>query len=109
MVWILGLLLAVIALLGLAIWSIKRHKDPHLSLETVLTIDRLIPSLSGISLGMAIEGNAVEVAENGAFFDRLLEDIAGARHTVHFETFLWKEENKGLTGFTSFALFHRAT
>jgi len=91
MVWILGLLLAVIALLGLAIWSIKRHKDPHLSLETALTIDRLIPSLSGISLGMAIEGNAVEVAENGAFFDRLLEDIAGARHTVHFETFLWKD------------------
>jgi cardiolipin synthase len=93
--WILAVLLAVIALLGLAIWSIKRHKDPHLSLETKLTIDQLVPSLSGISLGMAIEGNAVEVLENGAFFDRLLEDIAAARHTVHFETFLWKDGRLG--------------
>jgi hypothetical protein len=32
--WIFALLLAVIALLGLAIWSIKRHKDPHLELDT---------------------------------------------------------------------------
>jgi cardiolipin synthase len=89
--WILALLLALIALLGLAIWSIKRHKDPHLSLKTKLTIDQLVPSLSGISLGMAIEGNAVEVLENGAFFDRLLADIAAAQRTVHFETFLWKD------------------
>jgi cardiolipin synthase len=93
--WIVALLLAVIALLGLAIWSIKRHKDPHLSVRTQLPIDRLIASLSGISLGMASEGNAVEVAENGAFFDRLLEDIAGATRTVHFETFLWKDGRLG--------------
>jgi cardiolipin synthase len=44
---------------------------------------------------MASEGNAVEVAENGAFFDRLLEDIAGATRTVHFETFLWKDGRLG--------------
>jgi cardiolipin synthase len=93
--WILGVLVALVALLGLAIWSIKRHKDPHLSLTTQLPIDRLIPSLSGISLGMAIEGNAVEVAENGAFFDRLLEDIAAATRSVHFETFLWKDGQLG--------------
>ena len=93
--WIYALLLAVVALLGLAIWSIKRHKDPHLSLDTDLPIDTLVASLSGISLGMAIEGNAVEVVENGAFFDRLLEDIARAAHTVHFETFLWKDGRLG--------------
>jgi len=88
---IIATLLVVIALLGLAIWSIKRHKDPHLSLNTELPIDELIPSLAGISLGMPIAGNAVEVVQNGAFFERLLEDIAAARRTVHFETFLWKD------------------
>jgi cardiolipin synthase len=106
--WIYALLLAVIALLGLAIWSIKRHKDPHLSLTTQLPIDRLIPSLSGISLGMAIEGNAVEVAENGAFFDRLLEDIAAARHSVHFETFLWKDGRLGRRMAEAFSTAARA-
>lgn len=85
------MLLVVVALLGLAIWSIKRHKDPHLDVRSDLPIERLIPSLSGLSLGMAFEGNAVEVLENGAFFDVLLADIRAARRSVHFETFLWKD------------------
>jgi cardiolipin synthase len=80
-----------VALLGLAIWSIKRHKDPHLDLHTDLAIDRLVDSLSGIALGHRIAGNAVELVQNGAFFDRLLEDIAAAKASVHFETFLWKD------------------
>ena len=36
-------------------------------------------------------GNSVEVLENGAFFDVLIERIAAAEKSVHFETFLWKE------------------
>ena len=31
---LIALLLGVVALLGIAIWSIKRHKDPHLELHT---------------------------------------------------------------------------
>jgi len=89
--WIVWVLLAAVALLGLALWSIKRHKDPHLELDTDEPLDALIPSISGMSLGMAIRGNAVEIFQNGAFFDALLEDIAAARRTIHFETFLWKE------------------
>src|SRR5688500_20370551 len=89
--WIVWVLLAAVALLGLALWSIKRHKDPHLELGTDEPLDALIPSISGMSLGMAIRGNAVEIFQNGAFFDALLEDIAAARRTIHFETFLWQE------------------
>jgi cardiolipin synthase len=89
--WIVFVLLGAVVLLGLAIWSIKRHKDPHLELESDLPLEELIPSISGMSLGMAIEGNAVEIFQNGAFFDALLDDIAAARHSVHFETFLWKD------------------
>jgi cardiolipin synthase len=88
---IIAILVGAVALLGLAIWSIKRHKDPHLSVETDLPIDKLVASLSGIALGHPMPGNSVELVHNGAFFDRLLEDIAAAKHTVHFETFLWKD------------------
>jgi cardiolipin synthase len=88
---IIAILLGTVALLGLAIWSIKRHKDPHLSVATDVPIDRLVASLSGIALGHPIAGNSVELVQNGAFFERLLEEIGAARRSVHFETFLWKD------------------
>jgi cardiolipin synthase len=95
MTWINLILLLAVAILGLAIWSIKRHKDPHLQLESREPLEDLIPSISGMSLGMAIRGNAVEIFENGAFFDALVADIGAARKSVHFETFLWKEGRLG--------------
>jgi len=95
MTWINLTLIVAVALLGVAIWSIKRHKDPHLELESSESLDQLIPSISGMSLGMAIRGNAVEIFQNGAFFDALIADIEAARSTIHFETFLWKEGRLG--------------
>ena len=95
MTWIYVVLLLAVALLGLTIWSVKRHKDPHLALKADAPLEELIPSIAGLSLGMAIRGNAVEIFENGAFFDALIDDIGAARRTVHFETFLWKEGRLG--------------
>src|SRR5215203_1989147 len=85
------IVLGVIFLLVLVIWSIKRHRDPKLRVECDAPVDQLIPSLAGLSLGTCVDGNSVEVLENGAYFDVLLEEIAAARHSVHFETFLWEE------------------
>ena len=106
--WIIFLLLGAVVVLGLAVWSIKRHKDPHLQLDTRESIDELIPSISGMSLGMAIPGNAVEIFQNGAFYEALLADIAAARRTVHFETFLWKEGVLGSRMAEAFAKQARA-
>jgi len=90
--------IVVVALVGaifvvqlLFIWSIKRHRDPDLHIECDAPIDKLTPSLAGLSLGTAIDGNSVEVFENGTYFDALLEEIRSAKITVHFETFLWTE------------------
>jgi cardiolipin synthase len=88
---VLLVVVAVVLLLIAVIWSIKRHRDPELRVECDASIDTLIPSLAGLTLGGTTDGNSVEVFENGAFFDALFEEIAGARHSVHFETFLWKE------------------
>jgi cardiolipin synthase A/B len=95
MSWINAVLVLAVVVLGIAIWSVKRHKDPHLELKTEVPLEELIPSIAGLSLGMAIRGNAVEIFQNGAFFDALLEDILAARSTIHFETFLWKEGRLG--------------
>ena len=83
--------IAVVALLVVVIWSIRRHRSPKLRIECDACIDTLMPSLAGLTLGAAIAGNRVEVLENGAFFDVLIARIGEAKKTVHFETFLWKE------------------
>ncbi|HKX49721.1 MAG TPA: phospholipase D-like domain-containing protein, partial [Candidatus Binatia bacterium] len=84
-------LVCLVVLLSIVIWSIKRHRDPKLRIECSSPIGELIPSLAGLTLGTAVPGNSVEILENGAFFDVLLERIRSAQMSVHFETFLWKE------------------
>ena len=86
-----GVLLSLVIILGLVVWSIRRHRDPDLHIECDSHIGELIPTLAGLTLGTAVAGNTAEVLENGAFFDVLIRRIRAARETVHFETFLWKE------------------
>src|SRR5690606_4958202 len=57
--------------------------------------DQLMPSLSGLTLGTSVEGNSVEILENGGFYDVLVARIQAAERTVHFETFLWKPGELG--------------
>jgi cardiolipin synthase A/B len=83
--------LGIVVFFGFVIWSIKRHRDPELRIDFDGSIQDLVPSLAGLTLGSVSEGNAVELLENGAFFDALLGEIGAARRSVHFETFLWKE------------------
>ena len=87
----LALIVASVVFLALVIWSIKRHRSPDLNIECDSPIDELLPSLAGLSLGTAVDGNTVEVIENGAYFDVLLEEIRAAKRSVHFENYLWKE------------------
>ena len=87
----LALIVASVVVLALVIWSIKRHRNPDLHIECDSPIDELLPSLAGLSLGTAVDGNTVEVIENGAYFDVLLEEIRSAKRSVHFENYLWKE------------------
>src|SRR6266436_6491257 len=87
----LALIVASVVVLALVICSIKRHRNPDLHIECDSPIDELLPSLAGLSLGTAVDGNTVEVIENGAYFDVLLEEIRSAQRSVHFENYLWKE------------------
>lgn len=93
--WIAAFI-GMVSLLLLVIWSIRRHRDPRLHIKCDAAIDELVPSLSGLTFSTAIPGNSIELIENGAFFDALLDSIHGARHSVHFETFLWKEGRLGM-------------
>jgi cardiolipin synthase len=90
-----GLLLALVLVQVAVIWSIRRHRNPHLRIDCDVPIAELMPSLSGLTLSTAVEGNQVEVLENGAFYDVLIDRIGAAQSSVHFETFLWKDGQLG--------------
>jgi len=92
--WI-ALTLSLIALLVIVIWSVRRHRDPNLSIECDDSIDKLMDSLAGLTLGTAVPGNSAQLLENGRFFDVLINRIRLAANTVHFETFLWKDGELG--------------
>src|SRR4029450_423279 len=89
-IYLAALSVSVAFLLAAVVWSIRRHLDPKLDIECDSPIDEVLPSLAGLSLPTPVAGTSVEVFENGAFFDELLKRIRSAKHSVHFETFLWK-------------------
>ncbi len=91
----LAVFVVIVVVLGLVIWSIRRHRDPNLKIECDGGIHTLLATLSGLTLGTAIDGNSVEVLENGEFWEVLIERIGKARESVHYETFLWKEGKLG--------------
>ena len=91
LVFLGGVLIGLVVLLAVIVWSIRRHRDPDLHIECDSSIDQLIPTLAGLTLGTAVAGNTAQVLENGVFFDVLIARIQAARESVHFETFLWKE------------------
>ncbi|MCD6078129.1 MAG: phospholipase D-like protein [Ramlibacter sp.] len=88
-IW-MWLFFATLAVQLLVIWSIRRHRSPVLQVKADSGIADLVPSISGLTLGTSVEGNSVEILENGHFYDVLIERILAAQKSVHFETFLWK-------------------
>jgi cardiolipin synthase A/B len=84
-------LLIVIAALVFIIWSQRRHREPRFEIDSDAPLDALLPSLVALSHGSLVDGNAVEVIENGAFFDAVLEDMRAAENSIHFETYIWED------------------
>jgi cardiolipin synthase len=88
--WALALMGVTILILVLILWSVKRRRQPHLELEPS-HLEDLVPSIAGLTQGTCIGGNHVELLQDGAFWDAVLRDIAAAKETINYETFLCKE------------------
>jgi len=88
--WLLGLLILIIIILGLIVWSVKRRRRPNLE-QTAGDDASLLPTMAGLLQSTIVGGNAVELIQNGEFFQRLFADLKAARSTINIETFLCKE------------------
>ena len=84
-------LILVIGFLLLVIWSQRRIRQPRLVVDSRASISELTESVAGLTHSIPIKGNAVELLENGAFFDVLFEHIRCARASVHIEQYLWAD------------------
>jgi cardiolipin synthase A/B len=81
----------VIAILWLLLWTTNRRRSKA-TFDLAgrgKDVESMVPTFIGITEGALDKGNRVEVLQNGAYFDRLLEDIARAKSTIHIETFVW--------------------
>lgn len=87
-----SILLFAFAILGLAllIWSSRRTEESRLADIPRTTVDKMLPNLAFLTGGSLVDGNRVEVLQNGdGFFPRLLEDIEAATENIHYETYVW--------------------
>ncbi len=81
---------AAIAILWLMYWTTNRRRiKPSFDLTDRTGVDRIVPSFIGLTEGAIDPGNRVEILKNGRYFDRLLEDIAAAKESIHIESYIW--------------------
>jgi cardiolipin synthase len=86
---IISLLLVIVVLL-LMLWSGTRGQEAHLRVQNVGELGVLTPSLMGLTQSNLDHNNKIDVLQNGdGFFPLLLRDIAGARESVHVESYIW--------------------
>jgi cardiolipin synthase len=84
------LMIASILILIAVIWSARRRRDVHFRVRAAGEITSMLPSIVSITQGALETGNSAEVLQNGdQFFPRLMADIAAAKHSVHFESYIW--------------------
>jgi cardiolipin synthase len=76
--------------LAFLLWTTNRRRTKsNFDLSGDGDIGAMTPTLAGITEGAVDRGNAVEIIQNGAFFDRLLEDIDRATGSIHIESYIW--------------------
>jgi cardiolipin synthase len=80
----------VIGALGLLLYtSNRRRKKTDFETSGEGDIESMLPTFVGLTEGSIDRGNRVEVIQNGAFFDRLIQDVSAAEGSIHIESFIW--------------------
>ncbi|HET9768260.1 MAG TPA: phospholipase D-like domain-containing protein [Thermoanaerobaculia bacterium] len=88
--WLFLVLVAMTLVLVLALWSVTRGRAVRLTVRGVDSLREALPSIAGATHGTLLDGNRVEVLQDGdGFFPPLLADIAAAKETIHLESYVW--------------------
>lgn len=89
-IWVLVAMGLAIALLALMLWTNLRERDFRVKVPDLGSFAEALPSIAGMTRAMVLPGNQAEILQNGdGFFPALLQAIAEARETIHYETYVW--------------------
>lgn len=89
-IWVLVTMGLAIALLGLMLWTNLRERNFRVKVPDIDSFEEALPSIAGMTRAIVLEGNHAELFHNGdGFFPRLLQAIAEAKETIHYETYVW--------------------
>lgn len=86
----LAFLLVAAIVMTLMIWSIKKRRHPAFTIHDHEGIPEVIPSIAGLTHSDLVEGNKIDLLQDGEFFKELIQSIGKAKESINFETFLWK-------------------
>jgi len=85
-------MIVIIAGLTLLLWSAQRGRETHLAVKQPGELGALVPSIVGLTQGSLEQGNDVVLLQNGdQLFPPMLRDIAGAKQSIHVESYIWWE------------------
>jgi cardiolipin synthase len=73
------------------VWSRMRRKRVTLLLPADYDLCSIFRSFAALTWGHVTEGNRVSIVQNSGFFDAMLDDASRATHSIHLETFLWRD------------------
>ena len=89
-IWVLVAMGLAIAVLGLMLWTNLREREFKVKVPDIDSFEEALPSIAGMTRAIVLEGNHAELFYNGdGFFPRLLQGIAEAKETIHYETYVW--------------------
>jgi len=87
---IMAALLIIVVGLTIMLWSAERGTNAKLNVKNVGDFSALLPSIVGLTQSSLESGNKMQLLENGdQFFPSLLRDIAGAKESIHIESYIW--------------------
>lgn len=89
-IWVLVVMGLAIALLGLMLWTNLREREFKVRVPDIDSFEEALPSIAGMTRAIVLEGNHGELFFNGdGFFPLLFKEIAAAKETIHYETYVW--------------------
>lgn len=87
--------LIVIALLASCLTTVyflvsRRRRIPRVTIEADWDITRALLQISGLTGGLVHYGNDATIIQDGYLLTAIMQEIEGAKDTIHLETYLWQ-------------------
>ncbi len=79
----------IVVLCYLMISHRRRILALNINFNSLPDIETGLDEVAGLTGGCVVQGNKVEIFQNGLLLREMMKDISEASETIHFETYIW--------------------